>query len=110
MAIRQQTEIRLTRWSSGQNPTLSSITRLMQGEGLRPYVWENTPNFRYPIRSHGFGKVMYVVEGALEVSFPDSRQTVRLRAGDRIDIPAGVHHALIVSNSGAKCVEAAAGR
>jgi mannose-6-phosphate isomerase-like protein (cupin superfamily) len=108
MAIQQQTEIRVTRWSSGQNPTLSSITRLMQRDGMRPYVWENTPNYRYPIRSHGFGKVLYVVEGSLEVTFPDSRQTVRLRPGDRIEIPQGVHHAVVVSNSGVKCVEAAA--
>jgi quercetin dioxygenase-like cupin family protein len=109
MAIRQ-TEIRVTRWSGGQNPTMSGITRLMQKEGLRPYLWENAPNYRYPVRSHGFSKIMYVVEGALEVSFPDTRQSVRLRAGDRIDIPAGIHHALIVGNSGAKCVEAASAR
>ncbi|MCA9905501.1 MAG: DUF861 domain-containing protein [Anaerolineae bacterium] len=106
MAI-HQTEVRITRWSGGQNPTLSSITRIMQKEGLRPYMWENTPNYRYPVRSHGFSKVVYVVEGAVEVAFPDSRQSVRLRAGDRIDIPAGIHHSLIVSTTGAKCVEAA---
>jgi quercetin dioxygenase-like cupin family protein len=51
---------------------------------------------------------MYVVEGALEISFPDTRQSVKMRAGDRIDIPAGIHHAVIIGNSGAKCVEAAA--
>jgi mannose-6-phosphate isomerase-like protein (cupin superfamily) len=107
MATRQ-TEIRLTRWNGGQNPTMSNITRLMQKEGLRPYLWENSPNYRYPVRSHGFSKVMYVVEGALEISFPDTRQSVKMRAGDRIDIPAGIHHAVIISNSGAKCVEAAA--
>jgi quercetin dioxygenase-like cupin family protein len=109
MATRQ-TEVRVTRWNGGQNPTLSSITRIMQKEGLRPYLWENTPNYRYPIRSHGYAKVVFVVEGGLEVSFPDSQQTVRLRAGDRIDIPTGIHHALIISNNGAKCVEAATPR
>jgi quercetin dioxygenase-like cupin family protein len=106
MAI-QQTEVRVTRWNGGQNPTLSGITRLMQKEGLRPYMWENSPNYRYPVRSHGYTKVVYVIEGVLEVAFPDSRQTVRLRAGDRIDIPAGIHHALVVSSNGARCVEAA---
>ncbi len=107
MATRQ-TEIHLTRWNGGQNPTMSSITRLMQKEGLRPYLWENSPNYRYPVRSHGFSKVMFVVEGSLEVSFPDTRQSVRMRAGDRIDIPAGIHHAVTIGNGGAKCVEAAA--
>jgi mannose-6-phosphate isomerase-like protein (cupin superfamily) len=102
-----QAAVRLTRWSGGQNPTLSSITRLMQKEGLRPYMWENTPNYRYAVRSHGYSKVLYVVEGSVEISFPDSKQSVRLKSGDRLEIPNGVHHSVIIGSSGAKCVEAA---
>jgi quercetin dioxygenase-like cupin family protein len=79
----------------------------MQKEGLRPYVWNNTPNQRYAVRSHGYTKVMYLVEGSMEVTLPDSNQRVKLRAGDRVEIPAGVRHAAVVGSAGAKCVEAA---
>jgi len=79
----------------------------MKKEGLRPYMWDNTPNFRYGIRSHGYDKVLYVVEGSLEITLPDSNQRMRLKPGDRVDIPAGVRHGAIVGSSGAKCVEAA---
>ena|SRR5689334_22707987 len=106
MAINQAT-VRVTRWSGAQHPTLSVITRQMQKDGLRPYSWENTPNYRYAIRSHGYCKVVYVVEGMLEILLPDSNQSVRLRAGDRVEIPAGVRHGAIVGPSGAKCIEAA---
>jgi quercetin dioxygenase-like cupin family protein len=106
MAI-QQDAVRVTRWSGGQHPSLSVITRQMQKEGLRPYVWDNTPNYRYAIRTHGYNKVMYVIEGTIEVSLPDSNQRVKLRAGDRVEIPAGVRHGAIIGSSGAKCVEAA---
>ncbi len=106
MAIEQQT-VRITRWTGGQHPTISIISRMMQKEGLRPYVWENTPNYRYAVRSHGYNKVMFLIEGQLEISFPDSNQRVKMRAGDRLDIPAGVRHAAIVGAGGAKCVEAA---
>ena len=105
MAI-EQAAVRVIRWSGGQHPTLSSITRQLQKEGLRPYVWDNTPNHRYQVRSHGYTKVMYVVEGNIEVSLPDSNQRVKLRAGDRVEIPAGVRHGAIIGVAGAKCVEA----
>ncbi|MDZ4768641.1 MAG: cupin domain-containing protein [Chloroflexota bacterium] len=105
-----QDAVRLIRWTGGQHPTLSNITRQMQREGLRPYAWENTPNQRYAVRSHGFAKIMYVVEGTLEVTFPDSNQRVKMRAGDRIEIPAGVCHSTTVGINGAHCVEASAQR
>jgi mannose-6-phosphate isomerase-like protein (cupin superfamily) len=102
--------IRIKRWSGGQHPTLSAITRQMKDEGLRPYMWMNTANHRYAVRSHGYDKVLYVVEGSVEVVFPDSNQRVILRAGDRTDIAAGVRHGAIVGRTGAKCVEASIAR
>ncbi|MDX2159784.1 MAG: cupin domain-containing protein [bacterium] len=107
MAIEQSAAVRVTRWSGGQHPTLSTITRQMQREQMRPYFWENAPNYRYGARSHGYAKVMYVVEGTIELNFPDTNARLRLRAGDRVEIPAGVRHGAIVGSSGAKCVEAA---
>jgi quercetin dioxygenase-like cupin family protein len=82
----------------------------MQKDGLRPYMWENMPNHRYAVRSHGYHKVVYVIEGTLEITLPDSNQRVSLRAGDRIDIPAGVRYGAIVGSGGAKCVEATLAR
>jgi quercetin dioxygenase-like cupin family protein len=98
--------VRVTRWTGGQHPTLSTITRSMKKEGLRPYMWSNTPNHRYAVRSHGYSKVLYVVEGTVEIILPDSNQRASLRAGDRADIPAGTRHGTIVGGTGAKCVEA----
>ncbi len=107
MAI-EQAAVRVIRWSGGQHPTVSTITRHMQKEGLRPYQWDNAPNYRYAVRSHGYTKVVYVLEGTLELTLPDSNQRVKLRAGDRVEIPAGVRHGSIVGSTGAKCIEAAA--
>ncbi|MDZ4763462.1 MAG: cupin domain-containing protein [Chloroflexota bacterium] len=106
MAI-EDSAVRVIRWTGGQHPTLSIITRQMQKEGLRPYTWDNTPNYRYACRSHNYTKVIYVVEGTLEITLPDSNQRVKLRGGDRVEIPVGVRHSTIVGGAGAKCVEAA---
>jgi hypothetical protein len=107
MAIEHSVAVRVIRWSGGQHPTLSSITRHMQKENLRPYVWENPPNYRYGVRSHGYSKVLYVVEGVVEFSFPETNTRVKLRAGDRIEIPTSICYGMIIGSTGGKCVEAA---
>ncbi len=99
-------QMQIRRWRGGQHPSLSTITRLMQSEGLRPYLWTNTPNQRQAVRSHGYNKVLYVVDGQLEAIFPDSNQRVKMRSGDRLDVPKGVRHGAIVGSSGVKCLEA----
>lgn len=103
----QQTVVKVTRWTGSKHPTLSTITRMMNEQGLRPYRWDTNPNQRLAVRTHGFDKVLYVIEGTMEISLPDSNQRVRLRAGDRIDIPAKTRHASLTGESGATCLEAA---
>ncbi len=106
MAVATAEQVRIIRWHGGQHPTLDNITRSMKTEGLRPYVWTNTPNFRYPVRSHGYDKTVYCIQGSLEISFPKLKQRVVLRAGDRMDVPRGVHYSTIIGPAGAQCVEA----
>jgi quercetin dioxygenase-like cupin family protein len=107
MALKQVEAVQVAHWRGSQHPTLSVITRMMNKEGLRPYVWENTPNRRYGVRSHGYAKIMYVIDGTLEITLPDSNQRVVLRPGDRVEIPAGVRHGTNVGTSGSRCLEAA---
>ena len=73
-----QPQYRLVRWRGGQHPTLDTITRLMRDEQLRPYVWVNAPNSRHPVRSHGYDKTIYCVQGSIEIILPDPRQRVLL--------------------------------
>jgi quercetin dioxygenase-like cupin family protein len=102
-----QKDVKITRWRGSEHPTFSNITRQMKKEGLRPYMWTNMANQRYGVRSHGYDKVLYVVDGSIEVSFPDLGQQMVMRPGDRVDVPAGVRHGTIVGSKGACCVEAA---
>ncbi|HUN08997.1 MAG TPA: hypothetical protein PLQ56_20490 [Aggregatilineales bacterium] len=105
-----QKDVKITRWRGSEHPTFSNITRQMKKEGLRPYMWTNMANHRYGVRSHGYDKVLYVVDGSIELSFPDLGQQLIMRPGDRVDVPAGVRHGTIVGNKGACCVEAAVAR
>ena len=103
------TSAQVTRWRGGQHPTLEIISRLLRREGLRPYVWANMPNFRYPVHSHGYDKVLYCVQGTIEVAFPEAGRRVTLRPGDRIDLPYHVRYSIIVGPTGAQCIEGTTG-
>lgn len=96
----------ITSWQHNQHPTLANISSLMKTQGLNPYVWENPPNHRYATRSHNYDKVLFVVDGSIEIILPDTQQRVILRLGERIDIPSNTRYGVNVGQSGAKCVEA----
>ena len=95
----------VTPWSDPATPTQTMLWRLMVEEGLNPYAWSNGPNFRQAARSHGYHKVLYCVEGTLEVVLPDMKQSILLRPGDRVDLPRGVRHESITGPRGAQCLE-----
>lgn len=105
MAKKLSTNFQVTAWSGSQHPTLSHVVNLLKQQSLRPYHWDNTPNYRYLVRTHNYRKFFYVIEGSADVSFPDENTIARLRPGDRIDIAAHVRHGIQVGNNGVKCVE-----
>jgi len=82
---------------------------MMQDEGMRPFKWENPPNRTFTVRSHGYDKVLWVIEGALELTLPDENLRYVLRAGDRAEIPAGARHGVNVGHAGVVCLECANG-
>lgn len=106
----KQTSAEVVRWQGSQHPTMSSITRLMEKDGMRPYDWKATPNKQYPTTSNNFHRILYVVSGTLEVNLPDENHRYSLKVGDRLIVPAGIRYSLVVGPQGASCLEAAVKR
>ncbi len=78
----------------------------MTDEGLSPYSWSNAPHDIYAAHSHSYNKVLYVVQGSITFGLPELGQQLRLNAGDRLDLPAGVVHEAQVGAQGVACLEA----
>lgn len=77
----------------------------MADEGLDPYSWSNGPFDTYSAHSHGYDKVIYVVRGSITFGLPELGQELKLKAGDRLDLPAGVVHNATVGAEGVICLE-----
>lgn len=77
----------------------------MKAEGLAYYRWSNGPGDRYPAHQHNYHKVIYVVQGSITFGLPETKETVVLNTGDRLDLPAGIIHDAKVGPNGVVCLE-----
>lgn len=96
----------VTPWADSRPATQSALWRIMTDEGLNPYSWSNGPHDVYAAHSHTYDKVIYVVQGSITFGLPESGKYFTLKAGDRLDLPAGVVHEALVGTWGVVCLEA----
>jgi uncharacterized protein YjlB len=93
-------------WSDPAAPTQSTLWQRMADEGLSPYSWSNGPFDVYSAHSHSYNKVIYVVHGSITFGLPELGKKLTLKAGDRLDLPAGTVHDAQVGAEGVLCLEA----
>jgi uncharacterized protein YjlB len=96
----------VTPWTDSSQPTQSTLWRMMVDQGLDPYSWSNGPHDMYAAHSHSYNKVIYVAEGSITFGLPELGEQLTLKAGDRLDLPAGVVHDAVVGSQGVVCLEA----
>lgn len=96
----------VTPWADPVAPTQSTLWQILTDEGLNPYSWSNGPHDVYAAHSHSYNKVIYVVQGSITFGLPESGEYFTLKAGDRLDLPAGVVHEALVGAWGVVCLEA----
>jgi len=96
----------VTPWANSVTPAQSTLWQRMTDEGLNPYSWSNGPFDVYAVHSHSYNKVIYVVQGSITFGLPELGQQLTLKAGDRLDLPAGLAHDAHVGAQGVVCLEA----
>jgi quercetin dioxygenase-like cupin family protein len=69
------------------------------------YEWSNGPGDRYGAHRHDYDKVLVCLDGAITFDLAEAGRSVTLRAGDRLDLPAGTEHAAVVGGAGVRCHE-----
>ena len=98
--------MQITRWQEEQQPTEANLHKRMLAEGLSPHSWSNGPGDEYSVHSHSYTKILYCVRGGIRFTLPDQQDSVDLRPGDRMVLPAGTRHGAIVGPAGVTCIEA----
>jgi quercetin dioxygenase-like cupin family protein len=96
----------VTPWPEAVPPDEPTLRRRLEAEGLRFYTWGNGPGDIYAPHTHSYHKVIYVARGSITFGLPQEGRALALRAGDRLDLPAGVVHDATVGPEGVLCHEA----
>jgi uncharacterized protein YjlB len=78
----------------------------LEADGLHPSTWGNGPDERYAEHRHDYDKVLVAERGSIVFHLPATGAAVELRAGDRLDLPAGTAHGADVGSDGVRCLEA----
>ncbi len=99
-------ELKVTPWSGQTPPTEEELQSVLAKQDLNVYTWSNGPEDVYAGHTHGYHKVLYVVDGSIKFDFPTRHKTITLNPGDRLDLPAGIRHSAVVGPQGVKCLEA----
>lgn len=98
-------QFKIVHWDQSTLPTPSELQAQLLMEGLFPYKWSNAPGDTYAPHVHDYDKVIVVVRGSITWRLPETNQTFKTHAGDRIDLPRGTWHAAQVGSQGVTCLE-----
>ncbi len=66
-------------------------------------LWSNGPGAKYAPHAHPYHKSLKCLKGSIE--FLIEGKTIRLKAGDMLEVPAGTVHSARVGPEGCTCSE-----
>jgi mannose-6-phosphate isomerase-like protein (cupin superfamily) len=97
------------RWTSTDPPSALELEAKLRAEGLRPYRTWDPPGTSHPPRRHESHEVRWLISGKLWVKLEGTDEAIVLSAGDRLDLPAGLEHTIMVQGDEPAVLVAAAG-
>lgn len=99
-------ELKIIPWNQDNPPTEEMLREQLDDQELRIFRWSRPPEGVLPGHTHGYHKILYVVDGSIKFDFPTRQETFNLKAGDRLELPAGIRHTATVGGDGVSCLEA----
>ncbi len=83
----------------------ASLHARLREQGMEPSIWSNDPGYQYPEHAHDYDKVVVAVNGSITFGLVGYGVGFVLTPGERLDLPANVHHTANVGPKGVTCLE-----
>ena len=99
-------ELKAIPWTKETPPTEEDLRESLEEQELRIFRWSGQPDGVFPGHTHGYHKIIHVIDGSIKFDFPARQQSIDLNQGDRLDLPAGVRHNAVAGMDGVTCLEA----
>jgi quercetin dioxygenase-like cupin family protein len=98
-------ELKVMPWTGEDEPTEEHLRETLEQPDATIFRWSNQPEDVYPAHTHGYHKIVFVLEGSIKFDFPVRHKTLNLNPGDRLELPAGIRHSAVVGPEGVTCLE-----
>jgi uncharacterized protein YjlB len=83
--------------------SVQEIRDILLAEGyFDVYDWYDSPEFEYHEHAHSGATVVWVLDGVMDLGLPN--ETIRVAAGERYDIEAGVLHTATMGPTGCQYI------
>ena len=69
------TSVTIIPWDSPNPHSEDEIRNVLAEENLKPYAWGNSPGDVYQAHTHGYHKVIYVLQGSITWNSPPEPST-----------------------------------
>jgi quercetin dioxygenase-like cupin family protein len=99
-------ELKVTPWTDETPPTEEGLRELLAEQELHVYRWSDGPDSVFQGHTHGYHKILYVLEGSIKFDLPTRHEKFNLTLGTRFDLPSGTRHSAVVGPDGVVCLEA----
>lgn len=99
-------ELKITPWTGEAPPTEEGLREQLEEQELYVYRWSDNAGHVYPGHTHGYHKILYVIEGSIKFDLPTRHEVFNLSTGSRLDLPSGTRHSAVVGPDGVVCLEA----
>ncbi len=91
----------VTLWQGPKHLALAEAQARLAAEGYVAVKWSSEPYQVYLPHAHIYSELLWVLEGELTVALTAERRLLELGRGDRMEVPAGIVHALQAGPEGA---------
>jgi mannose-6-phosphate isomerase-like protein (cupin superfamily) len=82
---------------------VENFEEILKKEGFKHiYRWSDNSRITYPKHAHKDKVAMFITSGSIEIVFED--KTIKLKIGDRFDVPSESEHTALVGPDGCSYV------
>ncbi len=84
---------------------MTDLEKDLSSQGYTLHSWSNQAGFWYPVHDHPYHKIIVVLKGSIGFYLPGEKREVKMKAGDRLELPPHTEHSASVGADGVTCLE-----
>jgi quercetin dioxygenase-like cupin family protein len=88
-------------WEERRRPDENQLREQLAADGYQAVKWSSEPGQAYMPHAHIYPELLWLLTGSITVILTAERRLLVLGPGDRLEMPPGMLHALLVGPDGA---------